>query len=190
MVMLAAHCIACDKVYSFDSDGTGLCPNCWGRDELAKKDVEQALVDMRDTATKHTNPKDEAASNRLDLSLVPATARAYLALGLAEGDQKYGGYNWRVAGIRPSVYYAACGRHLDKWFNDGEDVDPVTQVPHLASAICCLAILIDADVAGNMNDDRPPRNAKVAQLLEKFEGVVAGLRRLWPNKKARYRHEG
>lgn len=110
-------------------------------------------------ATEHTkpsNPKDAAATDRLDLSLFPDTAVAYGALAFTEGALKYGAYNWRVAGVSASVYVAALRRHVAKWYN-GEKVDPKTGVPHLANALACIAILIDAHEVGKLIDDRPPR---------------------------------
>lgn len=138
--------------------------------------------------SKPTNPKDAAATTRLDLSLFPATARAYGALALTEGDLKYGGFNWRDAGVMASIYYAACGRHLDKWFN-GEESDPTTGVPHLANAIACLAVLIDAVEKGNLNDDRPPA-VDVAGLLARFEGNVAKLQQVFPRRAQRSTAKG
>lgn len=139
-------------------------------------------------STKDSNPKDAAATTRLDLSLFPATARAYGALALTEGDLKYGGYNYRAIGVRASVYYAAANRHLDKWFN-GEDVDPATGVPHLASAIACLAVLVDGIEIDNLNDDRPPR-CNMDGLLQRAEERVAHLQKLFPNRPARHTHAG
>lgn len=136
-------------------------------------------------ATKATNPKDAVATNRLDLSLVPSSAVAYIALALTEGEAKYGGYNWRVAGVRASVYVAACKRHLAKWF-DGEECDPVSKVPHLANALACLAVLVDSKEAGNLKDDRPPP-AETGALLSWAEGVVKHLRALYPDGPGRYR---
>src|SRR5262249_17492444 len=104
---------------------------------------------------KPTNPKDRIAVSKLDLSLFPATAVAYGALAMAEGDAKYGGYNWRVGGVLASVYLAAVRRHIDKWEN-GQWADLKSLVPHLGSALACIAILIDAHEAGMLKDDRPP----------------------------------
>lgn len=129
------------------------------------------------TETKETNPKDRAATNRLDLSLVPSSSVAFTALALTEGDLKYGGYNWRVAGVKASVYVAAAQRHLLKWLN-GEDQDPVTKVPHLANASACLAVLIDAICCDNLVDDRPPVQ-DLGGLLRDMEGHVAHLRKLY-----------
>lgn len=129
--------------------------------------------------TKDTNPKDAAASNRLDMSLFPATAIAYGALAMTEGHFKYGGYNWREAGVLASVYYSALMRHIMKWFN-GEESDPKTGVPHLANALACIAILIDAHECGMLKDDRPPR-APMAEMLAQMESDVANLRQMYPN---------
>ncbi len=104
---------------------------------------------------KSTNPKDRIATDKLPLDLVPDTISAFAALAFAEGAAKYGAYNWRVAGVRASIYRAALDRHLKSWWN-GENEDPFTGVPHLASIIACAGILLDAEIAGKLTDDRPP----------------------------------
>lgn len=114
---------------------------------------------------KATNPKDAIASDKAPLHLVPASFKAYTAVALAEGAMKYGSWNWRAAGVRASVYKSALERHLEKWWN-GEDLDPETGVPHLANACACLAILIDADILGKLEDDRPPVQADLPRLID------------------------
>jgi hypothetical protein len=79
--------------------------------------------------SKPTNPKDAIGSTKLPLNLVPDSLTAYAALSFAEGASKYGSYNWRVAGVRASIYKAALERHLKKWWN-GEECDPKTKVPY------------------------------------------------------------
>lgn len=133
---------------------------------------------------KDTNPKDRMATTRLDLSLLPATARAYGALAMTEGDLKYGGYNYRVSGVKASIYYSAAGRHLDKWFN-GEWADKNTEVPHLASALACIGVLIDAIECKKLNDDRPPK-CDIAALLDTMEQKVAHLQKTFPSGPDRY----
>jgi hypothetical protein len=140
---------------------------------------EQTIVEL-----KPSNPKDAAATNRLDLSLFPATARAYGALAMVEGDQKYGGYNYRAAGVNASIYYAAAGRHLDKWYN-GENDDPITGVPHLANAIACIAVLIDGIEMGNWTDDRPP-SLDLTRLLSNFEKRVGKVKEVFPRRTERF----
>ena len=166
-MMYEVVCGICQQAY-MTNGANGTCPSCWNRDYIAEGRVSD---------TKPTNPKDAVATNRLDLSLFPSTAVAYGALALTEGHLKYGSYNWRKAGVLASIYYAAANRHLDKWFN-GEWADAKTHVPHLASALASIAILIDAIEVGKFNDDRPPI-APVADLLAKAEPAVEHLRRLF-----------
>lgn len=102
---------------------------------------------------KPTNPKDLIGSNKLPLHLWPNTATALGALALLDGALKYGRSNFRHIGVRASIYYDAFNRHTKAWF-EGEDNDPESGLPHLAHALACVAILVDAQAAGKLNDDR------------------------------------
>jgi len=142
--------------------------------------------------TKESNPKDEAAAGtRLDLSLYPHTAVAYGALAMTEGHLKYGAYNYRISGVRSSVYIAALRRHLAKW-EAGEDADPKTKVPHMASVNACSAIIIDAGECGKLIDDRPPKVPDISELYDWCEGIVKHLHRTFPPEDGpgRYTEEG
>lgn len=66
---------------------------------------------------------------------------------------KYGRSNFRAIGVRASIYVDATRRHLNAWF-EGEDLDPDSGLPHLAHVLACVAILVDAQAAGKLNDDR------------------------------------
>jgi hypothetical protein len=125
---------------------------------------------------KATNPKDAIGSTKLDMGLVPSTAMAYMALAFTEGALKYGRYNWRIAGVRASIYYAAAMRHLGKYWN-GEWVDPKTQVPHLASVMACCAIILDAERLSKLTDDRPPEALNLGALIDNMSAAVAHLQR-------------
>jgi hypothetical protein len=139
---------------------------------------------------KGSNPKDNAAGgSRVDLSLWPSTATVYGALALTEGDRKYGGYNWRIAEIRASVYIAAFERHMTKWAN-GEWTDKKTRVPHLASCLACIALMIDATEAGRLVDDRPPAIKDITELFDWAEEVTKHLHALYPNSPGRFTEEG
>lgn len=127
---------------------------------------------------KDTNPKDKAASTRLDFSVWPTSASAYGALAMTEGDYKYGAYNYRIAGVQASIYISALNRHVAKWYN-GEDNDPKTGVPHLANAIACLGVLIDAIVSKKLVDDRPPAQ-DMGRLLADMELKVQKLQEVFP----------
>lgn len=133
---------------------------------------------------KPTNPKDRAAEDRIDLSLFPDTAVVYGALGMTEGDCKYGGYNYRPGGVRASTYVSACRRHLYKWWN-GDDEDPITGVPHLASAIACLAVIVDSLEAGVLQDNRPPK-VSLEGLMNRMKDKIKHLHKIFPNGPKRF----
>lgn len=103
--------------------------------------------------SKPTNPKDLIGSDKIPMHLWPETATVLGAMALLDGAMKYGRSNFRAIGVRASIYYDAARRHLAKWF-EGEETDPESGLPHLAHALACVAILIDSQAIGNMNDDR------------------------------------
>lgn len=136
-----------------------------------------ALDVVPETPPKDTNPKDRIGAGKAPLDLVPDTIKALASLAFLEGALKYGACNWRVAGVRASIYKAALERHLAKWWN-GEWADPVTKVPHLASVIACAGIIADADLAGKLTDDRPP-SVDMGKFFEEMEENVKHLQILF-----------
>lgn len=123
--------------------------------------------------TKASNPKDAIGIQKLALSLVPQTAVALASLAHLDGALKYGKWNWRSCGVRASVYLDACRRHLAKW-EDGEELDSDSGVPHLAHALACLNIIVDSRAAGKLTDDRPP-SVGVSGFFEELTGHVKRL---------------
>lgn len=99
------------------------------------------------------NPKDKIGRSKLPFHLWPETATALGCIALLDGELKYGRNNFRAVGVSASVYVDALRRHIAKWF-EGEDTDPDSGLPHLSHALACLAILVDAQAAGKLNDDR------------------------------------
>lgn len=101
------------------------------------------------------NPKQRYGDLKPNLALIPSPSLVYAALALAQGAKKYGPYNWRDKAVEAMTYIAACERHLRAW-QDGENLDPESRFPHLAHSLACLMILVDAEVLGNLIDNRPP----------------------------------
>lgn len=132
------------------------------------------------TETKPSNPKDIIGSDKLPLSLVPGTSKAYQALGHLEGMLKYGLVNWRECGVRTSIYLDALERHYEK-FKNGEWADPVTRVPHLGSMLACIGIIVDAYESGKLIDDRP-KQAPVSRLIDECGDIVKHLKELHKDK--------
>lgn len=95
---------------------------------------------------------------KLPLELVPPSAVAALAESFADGAKKYGPYNWREKSVSSSVYYGACLRHLQSWW-DGEDLSEDAGIDHLHHALACISIIVDAKSIGKLNDNRPPKGA-------------------------------
>ena len=124
---------------------------------------------------KATNPKDVIGSKKIGCTLVPDVIAYYAALGLLEGALKYGTANWSEAGVRCSIYLDAAARHLSK-FKAGEWADPTTKVPHLASAIACIGIILDANLRGMITDDRPPANPARIEWIDKAQESVEHLK--------------
>lgn len=104
------------------------------------------------------NPKTAIGSSKVPLHLVPPSATHYLALALADGARKYGPYNWRDAAISVSVYKSAAQRHLDAFW-DGEDCAQDSGLHHIAHAMACMALILDALTIGRLQDDRPTKGA-------------------------------
>lgn len=122
---------------------------------------------------KDTNPKDAIGCQKLPLHLWPSTATAMGCLGLLDGALKYGRANWRASGVRASIYFDAASRHLNAWF-EGEEQDPDSGLPHLAHALACLAIVVDAEAAGLLVDDRQVQGG-YRSLISKLTPLVPEL---------------
>jgi hypothetical protein len=104
------------------------------------------------------NPKTTIGVTKVPLHLVPPSAKHHLALAFKDGAAKYGPYNWREKKVSASVYVAAAQRHIDAWW-DGEDLSEDAKVEHLAHAMACMAIVLDAASINMLNDDRPFKGA-------------------------------
>lgn len=102
---------------------------------------------------KESNPKEAFGSDKIPLGLWPTTATAAGAMAFLHGALKYGKNNWRAVGVRSSTYHDALQRHIAAWW-EGEDCDPDSGLSHLAHALACIAVLVDAEAAGELNDDR------------------------------------
>lgn len=134
---------------------------------------------------KSTNPKDLIGSDKLPFHLVPASAIAYECLAFLEGALKYGRSNWRAAGVRFSIYYDACLRHLTKCI-EGEWIDGESGIPHLGHARACLGIIIDAYEAGMLKDDRMYSKSDYSALIAKYSEEVKRLKEKYKDKNPKH----
>lgn len=133
---------------------------------------------------KDTNPKDAIGDTKVPLWLLSAVAKAHWALAQFAGLLKYGAWNWRVAGVRTSVYLSAMQRHIDA-YTSGEDLDPIDGTKHLGNIMACAAILLDAEAAGKLTDDRPPVLG-VRKAYAEVEAQMRALRAQYADKLPRH----
>ncbi len=138
------------------------------------------------SGVKDTNPKDAVGIAKAPLSCVPMPVIFELGLAMMEGARKYGRHNYRVAGVRGSVYFDAVMRHMAAWW-EGQDLDPDSGVSHLVKAIACLVVLRDSMMQTNWVDDRPPKtpcdwmkflNISAADLLVKYPNAPLPFREI------------
>ena len=101
------------------------------------------------------DPKGDAGSLKAPLYLLPSHPLHEASWVLKAGAEKYGPWNWRQSKVCASTYRSAMQRHLDQWFDGGEDMDSETQRSHLAHVIANACILMDAMKHGTLADDRP-----------------------------------
>lgn len=120
------------------------------------------------------NPKDIIGSNKVPMHLWPTVATVLGAMALLDGATKYGRSNFRATEVRASIYFDAALRHLMKWF-EGEWYDPDSGLPHLGHALASLAIIVDAQAAGTLIDDRmfPGGFTKV---IDEMTALVAAIK--------------
>ena len=107
---------------------------------------------------KKQNPKDEIGTKKPRFySGLPANVTKEVSIGMMEGAIKYGRHNYRIAGVRASVYIDATLDHLfDYW--EGQDIDPDSNLHHITKAIASLYVLRDAQMRDMWEDDRPPKS--------------------------------
>ena len=130
---------------------------------------------------KDTNPKDAVGIKKAPMSTVPCPVMMEVGVAMLEGALKYGRHNYRVSGVRASVYYDAQMRHMMQWW-EGEDLDPDSGLSHVTKTIASLVVLRDAMMNDMWVDDRPPRSAEgwlvrlneaAGDLVDKYPDPVA-----------------
>lgn len=130
--------------------------------------------------TKDTNPKDGFGVRKWrQYATVPVTVMWEVGVGMLEGAFKYGRHNYRVAGVRASVYVDAAKGHIDQWW-EGEDIDKDSGLSHITKAICSLVVLRDAMIQNMLNDDRPPK-ANLDRVRGEMQTAVDRLFEKYPD---------
>ena len=126
---------------------------------------------------KPSNPKDVIGSTKPPLHNVPCGPLYQIGAAMLSGACKYGSHNWRPIGVRSDVYYDAMQRHIMSWW-EGETLDPESGAPHLAHVAACCIILLDAEAAGKLTDNRPPVVGNPSQAVQE---LVTSILQKYPN---------
>jgi hypothetical protein len=109
------------------------------------------------------NPKTVYGMSKPGIEGVPVAPLFMVGEVMRLGIRKYGLTNWRHDPISASVYYNAAMRHIMTWW-DGDNIDFESQQPHLAHAVACLLILMDARLSDDLIDDRPSAGLTASYL--------------------------
>jgi len=129
-------------------------------------------VNVDTPGSKCTNPKDAVGIRKSPLSTLPFRVLWRVGLAMLEGSCKYGRHNYRIAGVRASVYFdAVVSRHLGAWW-EGEDIDAESGLNHIDKAIAGLMVMRDSMLEGNFVDDRPPRTMNDMAELNRLAGTI------------------
>lgn len=153
-------CLSCDKEHS-----------AWARPSTTPTPTPDDHTARAFHMLKATNPKDAIGISKAPMSTVPAAVLAEVGVAMLEGACKYGRSNFRIVGVRASVYYDATMRHLMAWW-EGEDTDPDSGMSHVTKAITSLVVLRDAMIQDMCTDDRPPRSAEFYARLNTLAAEV------------------
>ena len=139
---------------------------------------------MNDPTVRDTNPKDAAGDARVPLWLLSSVAKIHWAMAQFAGLLKYGAWNWRVAGVRSSTYISAIERHIEG-YKSGEECDPLDGTRHLGNIMACCALIMDAQAAGKLTDDRPPR-VDHRPTIKEAEDLMVKLREQYKDRTPRH----
>lgn len=151
------YCYQCK--YSGQAGDSATCKPCAAT--VSKPNWEPAVEvieaqAMGEPLLPDDNPKTRFGVAKPPLRLVPGGALTLVAMAFKDGNAKYGPANWREKAVSATTYIDAAERHIRQWFDGSEEKAEDSGCHHLAHAAACLMILLDAQIAGKMNDDRPP----------------------------------
>lgn len=133
---------------------------------------------------KDTNPKDAVGIKKVPMGVLSGPVLMEIGLGMMEGARKYGRHNYRVAGVRGSVYFDAVMRHLWLWY-EGQDIDPESGLNHITKAMSALHVMRDAMLNDKFTDDRPPK-FKNQEWVNEFNKLAAGIIEKYPDSVEAY----
>lgn len=133
--------------------------------------IDYSASNISTPSKKDTNPKDAVGVRKWrQFATVPSTVVWEVGVAMLEGARKYRRHNYRVVGVRSSVYFDAALGHITQWW-EGEDIDHDSKLHHLTKAIASLVVLRDAQIRNKEVDDRPPKS-DVKGIRDRLQPIV------------------
>jgi hypothetical protein len=136
------------------------------------------------SSTDTGNPKDALGSVSLPMTMLSPLACAHGALGKYNGMLKYGLANFIGTKVRMSVYMDAIRRHFDAILM-GEEVDPIDGVNHWGAIMANIDIILCAEAAGTLIDDRARADGQL-DAVRKLKPLVKSLQELHREKNPKH----
>lgn len=128
------------------------------------------------------NPKKLMGDKKPPLHLLPLAGKIHQSLAHMDGDLKYGFENWNETPVEKLTYIGAIERHTGL-YKYGENYARDTNVHNLGAVMACCAILLDAELNGNLIDNT--RHSKATcDLLHNAESVVEALKEMQREREA------
>ena len=93
-------------------------------------------------------------SEKPKMNLLPPKAIVEISKVLTFGAAKYDAENWRKLDDLQNRYTAGALRHIFAHM-DGEELDPETNLSHLAHAMCCLLFKLEIELEERAEKERP-----------------------------------
>ena len=91
-------------------------------------------------------------SEKPKMNLLPPKAIVEISKVLTFGAEKYDAENWRKLDDLQNRYTAGALRHIFAHM-DGEDLDPETNLSHLAHAMCCLLFKLEIELEERIKEE-------------------------------------
>jgi hypothetical protein len=145
---------------------------------------------------KPANPKQAYGDKKPPLHLIHAIGSLHESAALHSGKLKYGVNNFLEDPVEAMTYVGAMLRHIQQWVS-GERRDLKELVHHLGAVKACAGILMTAEAAGTLIDNRPTTpvhghnvnpapvsyQQATANAFAEVEAVVEHLNKLYPEPK-------
>ena len=96
------------------------------------------------------------------MNLLPPKAIIEVSKVLTFGAEKYDAENWRKLDDLQNRYTAGALRHIFAHM-DGEQLDPETNLSHLAHALCCLLFKLEIELENAKIEEEKPREANTTE---------------------------